>query len=129
MKIKMRIFTFIAALTLCGCTQSKTINDDNSNENSDIEVSANVETENYEALSGTSNAWGFVRKKGAPPEVTDQQEKLLSKYNGRYLDTKGNKALYLTFDEGYENGYTAMILDTLAKTDTPAAFFCHRSIS
>ena len=31
--------------------------------------------------------------------------------------------MYLTFDEGYENGYTAQILDVLKKTNTPAAFF------
>ena len=33
------------------------------------------------------------------------------------------KVLYLTFDAGYENGYTADILDVLAKHKVPAAFF------
>ena len=31
--------------------------------------------------------------------------------------------MYLTFDEGYENGYTSKILDVLESTQTPAAFF------
>ena len=33
------------------------------------------------------------------------------------------KVLYLTFDEGYENGYTAAILDTLKEKQVPAVFF------
>ena len=31
--------------------------------------------------------------------------------------------LYLTFDAGYENGYTEQILDVLKKQEVPAAFF------
>ena len=37
--------------------------------------------------------------------------------------TEGKKA-YLTFDCGYENGYTAKILDTLRDKGVKAAFFC-----
>ena len=33
------------------------------------------------------------------------------------------KVIYLTFDEGYENGYTESILDTLKEKDVCAAFF------
>ena len=33
------------------------------------------------------------------------------------------KVIYLTFDCGYENGYTGQILDVLAKHQAPAAFF------
>ncbi len=33
------------------------------------------------------------------------------------------KIIYLTFDAGYENGYTPAILDTLKKHDVKAAFF------
>ena len=41
------------------------------------------------------------------------------------LDTKTqDKVLYLTFDVGYDNGYTGMILDTLKEKNVPAAFFC-----
>lgn len=35
----------------------------------------------------------------------------------------GKKSLYLTFDAGFENGYTADILDVLKKEKVPAAFF------
>ena len=85
-----------------------------------IEVS-NIE--DYSSLNGSGSGWGFVRKKGKAPEIPAAQSKMLEKYNGKYLDHSKEKNLYLTFDEGYENGFTAVILDTLAKTDTPAAFF------
>lgn len=34
------------------------------------------------------------------------------------------KVVYLTFDVGYDNGYTGMILDTLKEKGVSAAFFC-----
>lgn len=41
------------------------------------------------------------------------------------LDTKSvEKVLYLTFDCGYENGYTSKILDVLKEKGVTAAFFC-----
>ena len=36
---------------------------------------------------------------------------------------KDKKVIYLTFDEGYENGYTATILDTLKEKGVTAVFF------
>ena len=48
----------------------------------------------------------------------------LYKYHALALDTKSTqKVLYLTFDCGYENGYTAKILDVLKEKKVPAAFF------
>ena len=41
------------------------------------------------------------------------------------LDNKATeKIVYLTFDVGYDNGYTGIILDTLKEKNVPAAFFC-----
>lgn len=46
------------------------------------------------------------------------------KFSAFTLDTKTpQKVLYLTFDCGYENGYTAKVLDTLQQKQVPAAFF------
>lgn len=46
-------------------------------------------------------------------------------FNALAIDTKSpGKVLYLTFDCGYENGYTAKVLDTLKAKKVPAAFFC-----
>lgn len=43
--------------------------------------------------------------------------------NGGYTIGADDNKIYLTFDCGYENGYTEHILDTLKKTDTKACFF------
>lgn len=40
-----------------------------------------------------------------------------------WMDTQGEKVIYLTFDEGYEYGFTPMILDTLKEKDVKAVFF------
>ena len=44
-------------------------------------------------------------------------------YGALFIENENEKVIYLTFDEGYENGYTAGILDTLKKHNVPAAFF------
>lgn len=79
--------------------------------------------ESYDELSTKPNNWGFVRKEKMPPQIDNGQKELLEAYNGYYLDHSEEKTLYLTFDEGYENGYTSKILDTLLKEDVKAAFF------
>lgn len=46
-------------------------------------------------------------------------------FNALTLDTKTDeKVVYLTFDVGYDNGYTGKILDTLKEKNVTAAFFC-----
>lgn len=75
-------------------------------------------------LSNTVCAWGFVRKKdAAQPEIYGPYSKVLNAYDGIYMGNNNNKKIYLTFDEGYENGYTATILDTLKEKNVTAAFF------
>lgn len=48
---------------------------------------------------------------------------LLTKYNGYAFGDTLQKNIYLTFDEGYEYGYTASILDTLKANNVQATFF------
>lgn len=48
---------------------------------------------------------------------------LLTKYQGYAFGDTTQKIIYLTFDEGYENGYTASILNTLKANNVQAAFF------
>jgi len=48
---------------------------------------------------------------------------LLSKYKGYGFGDTSKKIIYLTFDEGYENGYTPSILDTLRANNVHATFF------
>ncbi len=76
----------------------------------------------YSALSNETVAWGMKKNKGSAPNVDASAAQLLASYGGVYK-TDEAKTLYLTFDEGYENGYTAQILDVLKTTGVPAAFF------
>lgn len=66
--------------------------------------------------------WYFKRQEGKPP-LAGQDNIDLRAYNAYYLGDTDQKELYLTFDEGYENGFTAVILDTLRDKAVPAAFF------
>ena len=78
------------------------------------------------ALAASNNPihWGF--KKGSNGQQADAgkaYEALLEKYDAFYKGSPDEKVLYLTFDNGYENGYTGQILDVLKKEKVPAAFF------
>ena len=67
--------------------------------------------------------WGLsFQSEGQPPAAPMTPEKL-RELGGAYWDEDGAKVLYLTFDAGYENGYTAKILDILKELEIPAAFF------
>lgn len=68
-----------------------------------------------------------VAKDGKPHQISvDSQAFFESKgYNAVTYDMKStDKVLYLTFDCGYENGYTFKVLDTLKEKNVSAAFFC-----
>lgn len=80
-------------------------------------------TENYESLDNKGTGWGFKKIKGCEPDIYNSTKEMFRKYNTYYMDETRPKALYLTFDEGYENGYTSTILDTLKKCGVKAAFF------
>lgn len=47
----------------------------------------------------------------------------LKQYDAYYMGGAEEKVIYLTFDCGYENGYTEAILDALKKHNAPATFF------
>ena len=68
--------------------------------------------------------WGIKRNPGnVEPDADPGAPQLLKKYGGIYIGDTSMKAVYLTFDEGYENGYTPKILDVLKKNGVKAAFF------
>lgn len=75
-------------------------------------------------LDNTTKNWGqgnnldeFNRPKGA----TDYQERF-GQYAADFIG-QNSQTVYLTLDEGYENGFTAAILDVLKEKQCPAVFF------
>ena len=70
-----------------------------------------------------STGWGLsFQEEGAAPVGNASSEELL-KNNAYYMGNAENHTIYLTFDAGYENGYTAQILDVLKEKEVPATFF------
>ncbi len=67
--------------------------------------------------------WGLgFGESGSCPTGNSSAEEL-KKYNAYYVGDTSEKKIYLTFDCGYENGNTGVILDALKKHNVPATFF------
>ncbi|MDO4563092.1 MAG: polysaccharide deacetylase family protein [Clostridia bacterium] len=77
----------------------------------------------FSSLSNTTNGWGFKRQIPQRPGFTSAETATMAKYGCMYMGSPDEKVMYLTFDEGYENGYTPLILDTLREKNVRAAFF------
>ncbi len=70
-----------------------------------------------------AGAWGLHFSGDGKTPTGPASADLLKKYDAIYAGDPGEKVLYLTFDAGYENGYTPEMLDVLKKHDVKAAFF------
>src|SRR5690625_1411502 len=77
----------------------------------------------YEQINASSYGWGY--KKNADHKLPDigKYESILKKYGAYYADLSGEKSVYFTFDNGYEQGFTASVLDVLKEEKVPATFF------
>lgn len=90
----------------------------------DIKNKSKLQDTDISKLSRAEKNWFFQPKKNNEPSGEPQEIiNLISKYSSYYLGDTSKKVLYLTFDEGYENGYTSKILDVLKKNNATAAFF------
>jgi len=67
--------------------------------------------------------WGLSFQTDGAAPIGNAPAEELAQYNACYVGDTGKKVLYLTFDCGYENGFTEPILDALKKHNAPAAFF------
>lgn len=75
-------------------------------------------------LSNKKIGWGIKRNDNhEQPDLGTNNIKLLKQYEGIAMGNNDEKIVYLTFDEGYEAGYTAKLLDTLKENNVKAAFF------
>ena len=68
--------------------------------------------------------WGIKRNDNhEQPDLGKENKELITKYNGLAMGNNTDKYIYLTFDLGYEAGYTEKILDVLKENDVKACFF------
>lgn len=94
-------------------------------ETSDTPVGITSASVDLSALDNTKQGWGQgvqFDDKNRPLASLSFQEKY-GKYDAYFIGEE-KPVIYLTFDCGYENGYTPMILDTLLEKNVPAVFFC-----
>ncbi|MDQ0287621.1 peptidoglycan-N-acetylmuramic acid deacetylase [Desulfofundulus luciae] len=76
------------------------------------------------SLSNARRGWGIKRNDNhQQPEMPGAIRDTLARYDAHWIGSPDEKVLYLTFDEGYENGYTPKILDILKANNVKAAFF------
>lgn len=94
-------------------------------ENVKKSTTGNTQTASTTAsLSNARRGWGIKRNDNhQQPEMPKAIRDILARYDAYWIGSPGEKVLYLTFDEGYENGYTPKILDILKANNVKAAFF------
>lgn len=81
-------------------------------------------TTSTSSLSNKKIGWGIKRNDNhEQPDLGSKNKELLEKYDGIAMGNKKEKIVYLTFDEGYEAGYTPKLLDILKQNNVKAAFF------
>lgn len=75
-------------------------------------------------LSTKKIEWGLKRGKNhEQPDIGEKNLKIINDYNGIAIGNPNSKNIYLTFDIGFEAGYTEKILDILKENKVPAVFF------
>ncbi|MDD2586098.1 MAG: delta-lactam-biosynthetic de-N-acetylase [Syntrophomonadaceae bacterium] len=93
-------------------------------QNTPDEVVKNEPTNTTVELSSKSLSWYLQpNSEHKTPYINDNIGQILSERNAFYVWPGNDNSIYLTFDEGYELGYTSKILDTLQANNVQAAFF------
>lgn len=130
-KIKILI-PFLALVCLfCSCKAEIKTNENNTIGNQNESTSETVENTapTAQAVAGISDlstekvVWGpgNIKDHKQPADPVKLQERFRS-FNANWL-LPDEKSICLTFDEGYENGYTPQILDVLKEKNVQAIFF------
>lgn len=132
--MKRKILCLLVALSLTACSA-----DNENTSQSDIsegsvyiqpvdKIAYDVQKEltDIEIEDLDNQKWGYGQGVNLDSENRPQGaidfNSLYSKYNAIAITDNDNK-IFLTFDQGYENGYTSTILDILKYKDVKATFF------
>jgi peptidoglycan-N-acetylmuramic acid deacetylase len=112
-----------------GAADSQNTDEDNAEDTTGTENEADDNQDmtllrDYDACSNTKYSWYIVRDKNHGISDCDHSFSI-EQYDGYYVNTEAGeeKVMYLTFDCGYENGYTEEMLDILKKHNAKACFF------
>ena len=98
--------------------ERKNLNASNSMPQKTIQTSANS------SLSNKKIGWGIKRGENhVQPDLGSENERIIKGFNGICMGNSNNPYIYLTFDCGYESGYTEKILEVLKQNDVKATFF------
>ena len=136
----------VCFLLFCGCSGRRTLEEYDANATAEVKDNRTAETSPYTGMElleketfevhDPENTRGLpvkriehsygVARNGVVHDISAQAQSFFEQKNYKAFcyDTSGEKVLYLTFDCGWENGYTSKILDILEEKDVPAAFFC-----
>ena len=79
--------------------------------------------EESSSLSTQEYNWYFNPREDGKQPLPIGEASFFTKYDSYYVGSPNEKVIFLTFDSGYENGYTNSILDTLKKHNAPGNFF------
>ena len=79
---------------------------------------------NIENLNNTKIGWGIKRNDNhEQPDLGKKNKELMDKYNGICMGNKEKPYIYITFDLGYEAGYTEKILEVMKQNEVKGVFF------
>ena len=130
---KILIPIIFCAVFLCGCTAKNAANNNTISNNSTTALETTIPESttvpvaeavaDIESLSTKKVIWGVgkIENHAQPSEPLGLQN-TFRKFDAKWL-LDDEKMIALTFDEGYENGFTPTILDTLKEKDVKAMFF------
>ncbi len=87
-------------------------------------INFNKQTVQTNATSEKKIGWGIKRNNNhEQPDLGSVNKKIIDMYEGIAMGNEKSKYVYLTFDNGYEAGYTSKILSVLKENQVPATFF------
>ena len=89
-----------------------------------IATSVNADTKVEQINMNTKICFGLKRGENHErPDLGKKNMELFNKYGVLAIGSENSKNIYITFDLGYEAGYTESILDTLKSNNVKATFF------
>lgn len=107
------VIVLVIGISVVGIKQKENVIEENT-------VTTSVAT----SLSNKKIGWGIKRADNhTQPDLGSKNKEIIDKYKGIAMGNSNDKYVYLTFDEGYEAGYTPRILQVLKDNNVKACFF------